>query len=165
MLALPDGFIQLVESIPWFEHIGEPITNPELPRLYDWDGWGIPEDSTIALLHIRQQELYDEIMDRNPAHSTDLADSFRQVVRMVIELARKRVPYDEAEDSYYAPNAAVHQAGWTAGLVALCQMTDRELPLEIQTQWYWFREGHWPAAFTAIGSDYEPVSLEAFRVF
>ncbi|MBK8990006.1 MAG: hypothetical protein IPM39_28755 [Chloroflexi bacterium] len=165
MLVLLGEFIQLVKSIPWFEHIGKPIKNAELPRLYTWAKWGNPEDLPIALLHIRQQDLYDEIIENNVSNSTDLADFFNQVVSIVIELAKKRVPYDEAEDSNYAPNTAVYHAGWTAGLIALCLMTDREPPLEIKAQWYWFREGHWPAAFTAIDSDDEPDSLEAFRIF
>lgn len=165
MSVLSDEFVQLVKSIPWFENIGKPIQNPKLPRLHTWDEWGNPESPEIALLHTRQSDLYDEIIKENPSNSTDLAETFRQAVVMVIEQAKKGVPYEEAEDAYYAPNTAVHHAGYTAGLVILCQLTGRELPLEIKSQWYWFQEGHWPAAFARIDSDYEPDSLDEFRIF
>lgn len=161
----PDEFTQLIKSIHWFENIGKPIQNPNLPRLRTWDEWGSPENSAISLLHTRQSDLYDAIIAENPSDSTGLAEIFRQAVLMVIEQAKKSVPYDEAEDAYYAPNTAVHQAGYTAGLVVLCQLTGRELPLEIKTQWYWFQEGHWPAAFATINHNHEPQPVDEFVIF
>jgi hypothetical protein len=164
MNTLSGEFIQLVRAIPWFAHIGDPIENPALPRLHTWDKWGNPEDPQIIMIHLRQQDLYDEILQNNASCADDLAETFDHVIKMVIELARERVPYDKAEDSYYAPNTAVYHAGWTAGLVALCQMTDREPPPEIAVQWHWFRKGHWPAAFVDVDANDEPLSPITFRI-
>jgi len=162
---LPDEFSQLIQSIPWFAHIGEPIQGTALSHMQAWEDWGNPEDSKIAIIHLRQQDLYDAILQDHAAQSAELAAAFDQVVKMVCKLVIKIIPYNKQEDSYYAPNVACYHAGWTAGLVYLCQLTDRELPSDIASQWRWFREGHWPAAFTDVDVDDEPVSLVEFRIY
>jgi hypothetical protein len=162
---LPDEFSQLLQSIPWFAHIGEPIENTALPHMQAWEDWGNPQDSKIAIIHLRQQDLYDAILQDHAPQSTELAAAFDQVVKMVCKLVIKIVPYNKQEDSYYAPNTACYHAGWTAGLVYLCQLTDRELPSDIASQWRWFREGRWPAAFTGVDDDDEPANLVEFRIY
>ena len=35
----------------------------------------------------------------------------------------------------------------TAGLLGVCRYLEQPLPAELEQQWHWYREGHWPCAW------------------
>jgi hypothetical protein len=74
----------------------------------------------------------------------------------VLRAAASRVPYDPTEDYYHAPNAAVWEAAWTAGLVGLCLQTGRPIPPELREVWSWFARGHWPFGYAWLRDECGP---------
>ena len=131
----------LVE-IPWFLRVGAPI-DVNVGRLSRWDEWPGPEDPGVAVLHVHQQSLFDDLLAAGPAE--DLEALFNRINKGVMSIASTRVPFDENQDAWHAPTTAVWHAGWTAAILALSTVTKHDLPDLVRWQWRWFLEGHWPA--------------------
>lgn len=142
------NFLAQLEAIPWFASIGKPIPAwAGVEQVFSWDKWPGPEDPTVSELHSRQHGLYDEIMARSDQQGNSLSELWAAIQAGVVRLASQRVPYDPNKDTWYEPNAAVWHAAWTAGLVGLCLFTGHDIPLELQEQWKWFADGHWPCTY------------------
>jgi len=159
-----ETFIRSLAAIPWFAAVGRPTDDGRLPRILSWDAPWNPEDPSTATIHLRQQELFDDIVATSP-NAGETEALFERVRRDVETSACRTVPYDPSQDCYHAPNAAVWHAAWTAGLVALCREAGRPLPAELGAQWALFRLGHWPAAFAAMNDMDEPLDPAEFDFF
>ena len=133
-----------LQNIRWFSRVGEPIA-AALPRLASWDEWAGPEDPRVQAIHERQQALHDQIVGVDPAAET----LFLGIRDQVVQWAGSCVEYDPESDAWDPKSLAVWHAGWTAALVACYENRNTEIPRELEEQWYWFREGHWPAAFVS----------------
>jgi hypothetical protein len=133
------------QTISRFSRVGDAHA-VERPRLRSWDEWGGPEDPRVEAIHLRQQQLHDQIVGDDPA-----AERFFLRVRdEVIHAAAGQLPgYDPSSDAWDPRSLAVWHAGWTAALVACFETRALDLPRELDEQWHWFREGHWPAAFVS----------------
>jgi hypothetical protein len=133
-----------LQNIRWFSRVGEPIAAP-LPRLRSWDAWAGPQDPRVEALHLRQQAFHDHIVANDPT----VENLFLTIRDQIVEAAGRYVAYDPTSDAWDPQSLAVWHAGWTAALVACYETRNIELPHELAEQWYWFRQGHWPAAFVS----------------
>jgi len=141
-------FITQLEAVSWFAALGKPIqSNVDAEQISNWDDWPGPADRSVCELHSRQQVLFDEIMSASGPYGDSRSELWAAIQGQVVRLASNRVPYDAKKDTWYAPNAAVWHAAWTAGLIGLCLLTRHVVPPELQKQWNWFAEGHWPCAW------------------
>jgi len=139
-------FEQRLPQVPWFRHIGEPLSDSTIQRFQTWDEWFGPEDARVSAIHLRQQELHDDVLRSQVSSSSDLESLFQRVVSQVRDLASRALSLDASGDAWDARSTAVWHAGWTAGLVALCLATKSTIPPDLQAQWRWFAHGRWPAA-------------------
>ena len=135
-------FLTELEQIPWFERIGQIPEGEFHEQIPSWDDWEGPEEPSVAEIHESIQTLYDQITENGS--NIELTELWERIHSIVIPLTSSKVPYDDEEDAWYGPNAAVWQAATTAGVVGLCLHTKRPVPDEIQEQWNWFLQGHWP---------------------
>jgi hypothetical protein len=148
MNARVDEFLDQLETIPWFAKLGKPIPdNQGVKRIYSWKEWPGPEDMEVSEIALRQQALYDEIMEKGQENRQSLEALWNKIEETVFSVAKDAVPYDQNKDAWYGPTAAVWHAGWTAALIGLCLQSDRPIPSELQEQWYWFLRGHWPCSW------------------
>jgi hypothetical protein len=136
-------FLRQLEEISWFAKIGEPLlaTSP-FKQIRSWEEWPGPEEFSVEQIGYRQQSLYDELMESGD--SAELTRLWEKIHSIVFRDAKHRVPYDEREDAWHGPTTAVWDAAWTAGLVGLHLFLQRPIPADLQQQWTWFAEGHWP---------------------
>lgn len=149
-----NNFIAQLEEVPWFSNLGRPVSSEEeVVRIATWDDWPGPEEPAILELSSRQQELFDEIMEGAGEQAPQLKMAWDEVHAVVFRTASVRVPYDPAEDAWHGPTAAVWQAAWTAGLIALCLQTSRPIPAELEEQWSWYVRGHWPSGYASWTDD------------
>lgn len=149
-----DEFLVQLREIPWFARVGR--TDPSdsrVVRLSRWEDWPGPQEPSIAVLNERQQALHDAILGEAGDRAGDLRDLWDRVQAIVLDAASRLVPFDPDEDTWHAPTAAVWQAAWTAGLVALCLASGRAVPLDLLEQWDWFARGHWPCGYADLGPD------------
>jgi hypothetical protein len=138
-------FLTQVEHTSWFTQVGTPVRwNNAIHGMSRWEEWPGPGASSTIGLSYWQQALYDEIMSASDEKRGALAELWNTIQSMVLTDAAKAVPYNPNEDAWYAPNAAVWHAAWTAGLVGLHLYLRRSIPKELQEQWNWFAQGHWP---------------------
>lgn len=136
-------FLKSLEEIPWFEHLGEELPEDSgCRRVYSWDEWRGPEEPSVRRIADAQQSLYDELMPGAEADRKKVL--WDRIHEVVFRAAKLRVSYDDGLDIWHPPNMAVWHAAWTAGLVGMCLFEQRSFPQELETQWNWFKRGHWP---------------------
>ena len=136
-------------SINWFSQLGQPLEDPYfLTDLGDWPG---PESELVMPLGYWQQELYESFI-KDP-EGADLEKFFHEVRLKTIEITKKLVPYLEDGDTWEWPNFAVAVASWTAGLVALHQVTQRSVPQDLQVQWDWYQLGRLPLGYVGVNQE------------
>jgi hypothetical protein len=139
------NFLRQLGEIPWFAQVGKPIqSRSAIQQMSRWDQWPGPEDPRTSELAYHQQALHDEMMDASAPEDQALSELWDTIHATVVTSAAKQVPYHSDEDAWYAPNVAVWHAAWTAGLLGLCRFRKRPVPEELQEQWNWFVQGHWP---------------------
>jgi hypothetical protein len=144
-----ETFLSQLENVPWFENIGKKIDpNAKVERIWSWAEWPGPEEASVIGMHLQLQDLFDEITGNGT--TKELVSKWEQIQAGVVQVASSRVPYDSAEDSWYAPNVAVWQAGWTAGVIGLSTQLGRTVPNDIKKQWDWFVFGHWPCDWNDV---------------
>ncbi len=143
-----DTFLKQLERIPWFAHVGTPVRSSKaMQGMSSWEDWPGPEDSSATELSHWQQSLHDELLGASYENRDVLTQLWNTIQTTVLTSADKKVPYNPNEDAWYAPNAAVWHAAWAAALVGLCLFLGRPIPKELQEQWNWFVQGHWPYAW------------------
>ncbi len=136
-------FLSELEDVPWFERIGMPLQHDNVSdQIHSWSEWLGPEQPSVIALHEQQQKLYDELTDKGK--SVEMVAIWEQIQSAVFRVAMPKIPYDSKQDTWYAPNAALWHAAWTAGLVGLCAFAKRAVPDDIDAQWRAFVSGHWP---------------------
>ena len=141
-------FLRQLEVVPWFSQLGRPVPpDAEVETISTWKEWPGPEEWNVAELAQRQQELYDGLFGDAADQESPQKSLWDAVHVIVFRRATEFVPYDPNEDPWHGPTAAVWQAAWTAGLIALCLQLGQEIPPEIQSQWTWFERGHWPCGY------------------
>jgi hypothetical protein len=142
-----DDFILEIEIIPWFANLGKEISNTDVDRISSSEKWPGPEDSSVLEICLRQQALFDEMLANSGQYYEMFDKLFHKIQSIVISQAKKRVPYDDKEDYYYWANVAAWDAAWTAGLVGLFLVSNKDLPIDIEMRWKWFVLGHWPCTW------------------
>lgn len=144
-------FRKALEKITWFLSIGKPESG--MVRINTWEDWPGPEDPCVVSIHIAQQECYDSFFSATD-RAGDFEEIWNSILSVVMNLAKRSVPYSEDEDSWHGPTTAVWHAGWTAALVALHLEAQREIPDELLKQWKWFCAGRWPCAKNKNTTEY-----------
>ena len=141
-------FLAELERIPWFENIGKDVSpTAHVEQIHEWQEWPGPEDSSLDEAGVWQQSLHDEIYSSARDKSTQLAELWNRIHTIVFRDAAPKVPYDPDQDAWHAPSVAVWDAAWAAGLIGLCIYLNRTIPTELQQQWAWFVQGHWPCGW------------------
>jgi hypothetical protein len=149
------NFIEQLDAIPWFSNLGKPsLRDSEVFRIYDWCIWPGPEDPgsemQSAFLMERHNDLFKTV-EPIPA----LRDTWQTIHDGVMLLTKASVPYNEQQDAWFGPNAAVWQAAFTAALVGCTILRDGELKVEdcarmqwtLSNEWLWYLAGHWPCMY------------------
>ena len=157
-------FLARLPAVPWFAHVGQPIADPAVPRIGDWDAWAGPEEETgrIIALSLRHQDWRDALLAAHPEHEVELEAVWQQAADAVMSAAADKLPYDPDADSWHAPTLAVWQAQWTAGLIAWYLACDTPIPDDLARQWAWYARGRWPCGYAWLTPDDEPGPLEVY---
>jgi len=142
-------FLAQLENIAWFGQIGQRLpASDKSHQIFRWVDWPGPEEPSVFSIHDRQQALYDELTETVPQQDKAAASEFWNAVQAsVLRSASTAVPYDPGQDAWHAPTTAVGHAAWTAGLVGLCLLLQHPIPQDVQAQWNYFLQGHWPCAW------------------
>ncbi len=119
------------ELVPWFKSIGSIETPFEgVERIYCWDDWLGPEQVFRASYCV------------DPP--VGLENLWRSVYDRTLNLVESVVPYDEAADEFFAPNAAAHHAAHLAASLACCAQLSIPAEGDLAKHYQVFLSGHWP---------------------
>ena len=77
-------------------------------------------------------------------------EEWNKALRVVVEAVARNVPYEENQDAWHGPNAAVLFAAWAFSLEELYLFRGLPLPAELAAQLKWFERGHWPCSLVEI---------------
>ena len=111
-----------------------------------------PENASVEAFALAQQDMKDRIFAEAPA-TADVPTLFDRVNTLVMEQARRFVPFDPGQDAWHAPTLCVWEAGYTAALVACVLACGWTVPGDLAEIWAWFEAGHWPSGFAAEPGD------------
>jgi hypothetical protein len=148
-------FIELLDLIPWFARLGRPSPrDPEVFRIYDWRAWPGPEDPGSEMQSAFLMQRHDDLF-KAAKPIAGLQETWQTIHDQVLRLAKTSVAYDENEDSWFGPNAAVWGAAFTAALVgctilrdgALSEENSDEVQWTLSSEWSWYSAGHWPCLY------------------
>jgi hypothetical protein len=150
-------FLAGLEAIPWFERLGQPSSRDhEVFRIYDWGVWPGPENPGSEIQQAYHMLWRDSLIETaDSAIKDDLELLWNTINEKVLSIASLRVPYDDGEDAWYGPNAAVWSASWIAALVGctiarhgdLRSGEDATVQWTLHNEWSWYRNGHWPCTY------------------
>jgi hypothetical protein len=163
-ISVCDNFMGQLSNVPWFSRVGQPISDPNISRIWEWDEWAGPEEETgrIISLSLRHQHWHDVLLAAYPERKAELEALWRRVAESVMAAAVDKAPYDPDADSWHAPTAAVWQAVWTAALIAWHLACDEPIPPDLTRQWDWYERGHWPCGYVYLEGDGEPGPLQIY---
>jgi len=139
-----NDFIETLGEIPWFVNLGN---SSAAHSIDSWEEWPGPEDFNVEALHLQQQAWFDSFCDKGGKLPGGLQVVWDETNDTVLAEARNAVPFQDDKDPWHAPNMAVGQAAFTAGLVALFIAADRPQPYPLQQQWHLLTLGHWPCGY------------------
>ncbi len=149
-------FLNTLEDIPWFANIGKPLPEGSTSkRIHSWDEWPGPEEPSVAEVGDATSDIFEELTQGED--SDQLSKLHRRIRNSVVRIAKHRVPFDEDEDTWHAPNAAVCEAGWVAGLIGLFLWLNRPVPPGLVEEWKWFVAGHWPCDWEGDYPEGQPI--------
>ncbi len=149
-----ESFLRGLDQIPWLKNLGKPSARDDtVLRMYAWRLWPGPETPGSELQAAYYMYWHNDLFETDESPLT-LQDELWHTIRQRVEsLARLNVPYRDAEDAWYGPNAAVWSASWIAALVG-CSIRKNgtasvflERHTLLATEWTWFLEGHWPCTY------------------
>lgn len=156
----PEAFLHALAAIPWFRQLGEPdALDVDATGIHDWHEWPGPESPEVDALGSRTQAWYDALMGGAGPRRQAAQALWDQTHQVVIEHARKAVPYDPEEDTWHGPTAAVWFAAWVSATIACSLLLCHDIPSEALDHWHWFIKGHWPCGYAWAPIDNEPVRL------
>jgi hypothetical protein len=154
---LVNQFLAKLEHIPWFKQLGQAsIHDIDVFRIYTWQTWPGPEDPGATIQAQYYRRWHDDLFQTStPLLDDPLTQLWNRIHDTVFERTRTIVPYQDDQDAYYGPNAAVWQASFTAALVGCVfakygqfQVPERaDSQWTLQHEWKWFVEGHWPCSY------------------
>jgi len=147
-------FLQEIEQVPWLSKLGSPSErDADVFRIYSWETWPGPEEPGSEIQAMLYQKWRDDLMEGDAGGK--LTALWAEIESKVRDLARRHVPYDDEEDTWHGPNAAVWQAGWLAAVMGCSIQAGRPYSDEYDpsdqwtpvAEWYWFCTGHWPCTY------------------
>lgn len=150
-----EKFVQQLDAIPWFANLGKPSPrDPEVFRISHWDTWPGPEDPGSEMQSTFRMEWRDELF-KSDARPPGLPEAWAAIQDRVLHLTKPTVGYDDDQDTWFGPNAAVVDAAFMAALVGctilkhgnLEEANDARNQWTLSNEWSWFRAGHWPCMY------------------
>ncbi len=159
-----EEFPARLPAVFWFAHLGQPLPEDNVVRIWDWDEWAGPEEESgrIIALSLCHQEWHDSLLAAHPERRAELGEIWSRVTEIVMGAATRGIPYAPEADAWHGPTMAVWQAVWTAGLVAWHLACDEAIPADLAQQWDWYARGHWPCGYAYLKADEEPGPLEVY---
>lgn len=148
-------FIEQLDAIPWFANLGSPSPrDQEVFRIYHWEAWPGPEDPSSEMQTAFLLRWHDDLFHMGPS-SAGLREAWQNIHDQVLRLTKPAVGYDESQDVWFGPNAAVRQAAYTTALVGCTVLRDGGLTeaggarnqWTLSNEWSWYRAGHWPCMY------------------
>jgi hypothetical protein len=151
-----ESFIDRLANIPWLANLGKPSTrDDEVFRIYRWQTWPGPEDPGSEMQSAFQMKWKEELVKPTDIQAIEV---FRRIRERVLQITKAVVPFEEKQDVWYGPNAAVLAAAFTAGMVGCAVLQDGELKAHsallesrkqwtLANEWSWYLEGHWPCQY------------------
>jgi hypothetical protein len=148
-----DGFLAELDRIPWFANLGKPSPlDGTALRITSWEGWPGPENPGSNLMSEAAMSRRNRIHASGDVAAIEAA--WNQIHQRVFQLTKGRVPWNDDEDAWYGPNAAVMEACWTAALVGVARALKLDLDAggigddwTLAIKWRWFEAGHWPCLY------------------
>ena len=111
-------FLARLPTVPWFSTVGQPVADPNVPRIGDWDEWAGPEEETgrIMELSLRHQSWRDTLLAAHPEREAELKALWQQAADAVTSAAADKLPYAPDADAWHVADAdeAVHLPGSSA---------------------------------------------------
>ena len=156
-MATPyETFLAELKTIPWFANLGKPLPDQGIQRINEWKEWGGPETEPNEVFFQGLQLLRNNCEGRHRFQKKDLKKVWDDVYGQVVKAAAEPVPYDETEDAWHAPTAAVWDAAFTAACMALFLYVNDPLPVFLEEHWAWFKKGHWHCGFAKLDDAGQP---------
>lgn len=147
-------FVASLNQIPWLRHLGRPSPRDhEVFRIYSWTTWPGPEDPGAELQASYYRRWKNEVFGIDDYTSVPHDALWTTIHDTVFAAARLAVPYNDNEDAWYGPNAAVWEASYCAALVGCTIRMYGQMPPPSEGQWTlmnnwsWFAAGHWPCLY------------------
>lgn len=142
-----DAFEREVARIDWFANVGKDSPwDSGCVRIRNFDDWtGNMDEDNVELLGEQSQEYYDYVLGvAGLSREEELKALFKRIHDLVHSIAGRRLEFDKNVPSDEGSAQCVWCAAWDAGVVACFLALDCELPEDLQEEWAWFVEGHWP---------------------
>jgi hypothetical protein len=140
-----EEFLEKIRLIDWFGRIGNDLDHSH--RILSWDEWVGPEDISCSPMGLLINEIKESLLDVAAERDLPIEPLMEKVQTEILVEAKKYVPYDENEDAWYAPNTAVWQASWIGALMYISSVLELKVHKDIERQWKWFSDGHWPCTY------------------
>jgi hypothetical protein len=150
-------FFDELADIPWFANLGRPSPrDPEVFRIYDWLTWPGPEDPGAEMLAAYHMKWRDDVFACGEVpDGFDMKRTWDAIQTAALQLTKAHLPYDEAQDAWYGPNAAAWSAAWSAALVGCRRLiggksdgsSTRFMQWTPENEWSWYEAGHWPCMY------------------
>jgi hypothetical protein len=142
-------FLALLRRVPWFRNLGKPHRwDSEVARIHSWDEWPGPEGGYGDRFARWPAVVREAIEEGESGRRNELDTLWKHAYSLVLDHAARNVPeFNPERDPWYGPTACVHDAAYTAALMAWHILLDRPVPEMIAGTWRWFAEGHWPCDF------------------
>lgn len=159
-----ETFIGQLDAIPWFTNLGKPSPrDQDVFRIYHWGTWPGPEDPGSSMMSEFHMQWRDDLFE-SARSLPSLREAWQTIYEYVLHLTKPFVPYDEQEDAYFGPNAAVWSAAYTAAVVGCIIVRDGSLDevdsherllhvhsttveWNLSNEWSWYQAGHWPCLY------------------
>ena len=135
--------------------LGKPSSrDEEVFRIYHWDTWPGPEDPGSELQSAFLKRRYDDLF-KAVKPLPGFGEAWQTIHDRVLKLTKVLIPYNEEEDAWFGPNAAVWQAAFSAALVGctilrggkLKGKNNSRMQWALSNEWSWYLAGHWPCMY------------------
>ena len=124
------AFMNELDELPWFAHVGERIDDPNIKQVFSWDdAWEACQDDPWIYA-----SFHKDVDQNHPAW----APAFDRALEAIVNSGRDH----ELEDDVNVSN----QAAWEAAGAAYQLATNKSDGFYVGLM-NWYRRGHWPCGW------------------
>src|SRR5262249_32223729 len=98
MTVLPDDldwFLACLGEVRWCSQVGQPVADPTVTQLSNWDDWPGPDDPRVSAVIMPGGEYVEELLASHRRERADLKQLYERVSKGVRAAAAKSVAYDD----------------------------------------------------------------------